>query len=215
MCNLYNMVSNTDAIRRLFAPIYDRPMNLPLFDEIYPRGEAPVITARAGVRSLRLMNWGMPLPQRDRAPKFITNVRNLESPLWREALKNPANRCLVPATSFCEWTDSRPKRKIWFSLEDAEIFAFAGLWRRWSGVIRDQRQDLDVFAFLVCAPNELVAPVHAKGMPVILKPEDYEAWLTAPPEDAARLQRPYPARAMRKTEPAAPAEPADGQIRLL
>lgn len=212
MCNLYNMVSNIDAIRRLFAPIYDRPMNLPLFDEIYPRGQAPVITANEGVRSLSLMNWGVPLPQRDKAPKFITNVRNLESPLWRGFLKDPANRCLVPATSFCEWTDSRPKRKIWFSLEETEIFAFAGLWRRWTGVIKDKRQDLNVFAFLVCEPNGLVEPVHAKGMPVILKPDDYDAWLTGTPDRAARLQRPFPAEEMCKAEPA---EPADDQIRLL
>src|SRR5262245_10327971 len=34
----------------------------------------------------------------------VTNVRNLKSPYWRGWLKAEW-RCLVPATSFCEWTD--------------------------------------------------------------------------------------------------------------
>jgi hypothetical protein len=27
-------------------------------------------------------------------------------------------RCLVPATSFCEWTDSRPKVTHWFAIDE-------------------------------------------------------------------------------------------------
>ncbi len=39
-------------------------------------------------------------------------------------------RCLVPATSFCEWTDSRPKVTHWFALDECRpLFAFAGIWR--------------------------------------------------------------------------------------
>src|SRR5207253_692764 len=41
-----------------------------------------------------------------------TNVRNSKSPYWRGWLKAEW-RCLVPATSFCEWTDSRPKVTQW------------------------------------------------------------------------------------------------------
>jgi putative SOS response-associated peptidase YedK len=40
----------------------------------------------------------------------------------------------VPATSFCEWTDSRPKVTHWFALNESRpLFAFAGLWRLWTG----------------------------------------------------------------------------------
>ena len=66
-----------------------------------------------------------------RARQPVTNVRNLDSPFWRPALARPERRCLVPATAFAEWTgETGAKRKVWFSLKDRPVFAFAGLWRR-------------------------------------------------------------------------------------
>ena len=51
----------------------------------------------------------------------------------------------------------------------------------------------DLFAFLTTEPNKEVAAIHPKAMPVILiKPEEIETWLTAPTEEALKLQRPLP-----------------------
>ena len=38
------------------------------------------------------------------------------------------NRCIVPATSFCEYADTKPRKTpTWFALaEDRPLFAFAG-----------------------------------------------------------------------------------------
>jgi putative SOS response-associated peptidase YedK len=38
----------------------------------------------------------------------------------------------------------------------------------------------------------VVGPIHQKAMPVILREDDWETWLTADARDAARLQRPWP-----------------------
>ncbi|WP_243455609.1 SOS response-associated peptidase family protein [Sphingosinicella sp. BN140058] len=47
----------------------------------------------------------------------VTNVRNLTSPFWRSSLKDPARRCLVPVTGFCEWEGEKgAKREHWVSL---------------------------------------------------------------------------------------------------
>jgi putative SOS response-associated peptidase YedK len=50
-----------------------------------------------------------------------------------------------------------------------------------------------LFSFLTTDANDLVRPIHAKAMPVILtEPREFEAWLTAPVGDALPLQRSFP-----------------------
>jgi putative SOS response-associated peptidase YedK len=49
----------------------------------------------------------------------------------------------------------------------------------------------DIYAFLTTEPNAEVGAIHPKAMPVILTtPEEVETWMTAPPEQALKLQRP-------------------------
>ena len=51
----------------------------------------------------------------------------------------------------------------------------------------------DLFAFLTTEPNDVVGAVHPKAMPVmILRPDEIERWLTAPTEEAMKMQRPLP-----------------------
>lgn len=188
MCNLYSMTTNAEAIRRLFAVTNGGFSNLAARPEIYPSQMAPVVRSAEGGRELVTMGWGFPPPTAGTRP--VTNVRNTSSPFWRSALSRPDRRCLVPATSFCEWEGEKgAKRKVWFEVDGGEPFAFAGLWRP-SGAG-------DRMAFLTCEPNELVAPIHPKAMPVILAPEDYETWLVCDFTTAVALQRPFLAARMR------------------
>ena len=108
MCNLYSITRNQEAIRRLFRVGRDLTGNLPALPGVFPDTMAPVVrVAPDGERELSLMRWGFPPPPNlGKVP--VTNVRNMASPYWRGWLKAQW-RCLVPATSFCEWTDSRPK----------------------------------------------------------------------------------------------------------
>lgn len=75
-----------------------------------------------------------------------------------------------------------------FRVADREVAAFAGL-RRPSAVG-------DAYAFLTCAPNPLVAPLHPKAMPVILAEEDYATWLDGDADAAAALAVPFPSQLM-------------------
>jgi putative SOS response-associated peptidase YedK len=98
----------------------------------------------------------------------VTNVRNVASPYWRGWLKSEF-RCLVPATSFCEYTDSQPKIPHWLAVgPDRPLFGFAGIWRSWTGGRKREMGEHLLFSFLTTEANEVVRPVHAKAMPVIL-----------------------------------------------
>lgn len=125
----------------------------------------------------------------------MTNIRNVASPHWRAWLK-PEYRCVVPATSFCEYEDMRPKKTpTWFALaEGRSLFAFASLWRPWRGTKANpvEGQHL-LFSFLICQANAEVASIHPKAMPVILTtPDEVDACLAEPVEDVSALQRPLP-----------------------
>jgi putative SOS response-associated peptidase YedK len=104
MCNLYSYRTPQAEARRLLHIMVDRSGNQPPLPAVFPDQMAPVVrTGRDGVREMLPMRWGLPSPQADGRP--VTNVRNVKSEWWRRWL-DPHWRCLVPATSFCEWTDT-------------------------------------------------------------------------------------------------------------
>jgi putative SOS response-associated peptidase YedK len=191
------MTAPVAELRRLFGPFRGDALNLPSFDNLYPGYKVPVLRREAGELVLEMMIWGFPGPA-SAGQRPITNVRNLQSSFWRSALANPARRCLVPATSFCEWTaiadpQTNRKRKVWFRHRSAELFAFAGIWR--------PGEENPFMAFLTCKPNNIVGAVHEKAMPVMLEPSSYRRWLENDHEEACSLAVPYPDEHMRLVSP--------------
>jgi len=193
MCNLYSMTATVDELRGIFGPFEGDTSNLPPFDEIYPGYSAPVLRRRQdGGLKLEMMKWGFPGPAAA-GSRAVTNVRNLASPFWRNALSSPERRCIVPATSFCEWTgEVGRKTKVWFGLHEEEppLFAFAGLWR--------PGEEGKYMAFLTCEANATVGAVHPKAMPVMLRPADIGRWLDSDRESACELAQPFADTAMRR-----------------
>lgn len=220
MCNLYSMTRNQDAIRAFANAMRDHAGNLPPLPGIFPDYSAPIVrNAPDGVRELALARWGMPSSQyalmeatKKRAAKLeakgtavdfkellrlepdtgTTNVRNVASKHWQRWL-GVANRCVVPFTSFSEFNKTEGG-DVWFALsEDRPLAFFAGIWTNWTSVrkVREGETTNDLFAFLTTEPNEVVAPIHPKAMPVILTTsEEIEIWMTAPANEALALQRP-------------------------
>lgn len=188
MCNLYSMTASREAVAEFTQSMRDRTGNQPPMPAIFPDQLAPVVrVAPDGVRETLNMRWGFPPPSGTRP---VTNVRNLNSAFWRNWLR-PEFRCLAPATSFCEYTDTRPKIAHWFALgSHRPLFAFAGIWRPWSGIRAKEDGEHLLFAFLTTEANDVVRPVHAKAMPVILTGDDLTMWLTAPEADALALAKP-------------------------
>jgi putative SOS response-associated peptidase YedK len=128
----------------------------------------------------------------------ITNIRNVNSPDWRGWLK-PANRCLVPFTSFCEYADTKPRKTpTWFALnDDRPLAVFAGIWTTRHGRRGTKANPVEgehqLFGFLTCDANSEVGAIHPKAMHVILTTDsEIEQWMTAPAEQALEVQRPLP-----------------------
>lgn len=82
---------------------------------IFPDQLAPVVrVARDDAWFMEATRWGFPPPP-NLGTRPVTDVRNVASPYWRGWLK-PEFRCLGPATSFCDYTDSQPRVPHWFAL---------------------------------------------------------------------------------------------------
>jgi putative SOS response-associated peptidase YedK len=132
-------------------------------------------------------------------PDDGTNNRNMKSKHWTRWL-GPEHRCVVPFNSFSEFNNAEGG-DIWFALDETRPLAcFAGIWTNWTSVrkVKEGETTNDLYAFLTTEPNTEVRAIHPKAMPVILTTaEEVEAWMTAPPEEALKLQRPRPDGALR------------------
>lgn len=227
MCNLYSLRAGPDELRRFLGVEHDRTGNLELKPGIYPDYAAPIVHVADGRQTMSLYRWGMPSSAKAlfdattvRADKLrakgkpvdfddllrkepdsgTTNVRNTTSKHWTRWL-GPANRCLVPFTSFSEFNKAEGG-DIWFALgEERPLACFAGIKvEGWRSVrkVREGEVEADLFAFLTTKANAEVGSVHDKAMSVILTTvEEQKAWLAAPWAEASALQRPLPDGALR------------------
>jgi len=75
-----------------------------------------------------------------------------------------------------------PHRRFAFE-ESRPLAFFAGIWTNWTSVrkVKEGEATNDLSGFRTTEPNNEVAAIHPKAMPVILtSPEEIETWMAAP-----------------------------------
>ena len=180
------------------APLVPR-FNIP------PSSDILVVRERKGVTEAEMIRWGL-VPSWAKDPSIgnrMANVRSdtaLEKSSFRAAMQK--RRCLIPADVFYEWQDvpGQKRRKPYaVALRDGEIFALGGIWEAWRA--KESGEWVITCAILTTEPNELLAPIHDR-MPVMIRPDDYRAWLdqSTTTGDVRDLVSPFSANEMRTWE---------------
>jgi putative SOS response-associated peptidase YedK len=183
---------------------------------VAPASDILVVTASDdGARQLRELRWGLvPRWAKDRSgANRMINLRAetvREKKGWKSTLAR--RRCIIPIDGFYEWQDQgkgQRKQPFYITSRDFSPLALAGLWATW----RDPESGEELFTctILTTSANDLMESVHHR-MPVILAPEDWDAWLDANNTDTdelAKLLVPAPEEMLTLW----PVDPAVGNVR--
>jgi len=155
---------------------------------VAPTTRAPIVVkAEDDLLELNGARWGL-IPQwwkKETPPSLTFNARSeeaAEKPTWRHSLRSM--RCLMTVRGWYEWNENeqvrsdsgrKVKQPYFISSPDSEVIAFAGLWAIWKG--EDGSQVLSC-ALLSKAASPAIVRIHDR-MPVVLKPEHFDAWLNS------------------------------------
>lgn len=163
---------------------------------VHPKEPGWVVRHHDGQMVLEQMTWGFPVVLRGKQgqplkPKAVNNARfDKLNAFWKHWASQPEHRCLIPASRYAEAVGTPGKMtETWLSLKDAPLFAWAGLWRP-----SDEWGDCYTGVMTGNAPE--FEHIHDRS-PVILLPNQWQTWLTAPLEVLYQFNQPFPAAAVK------------------
>jgi putative SOS response-associated peptidase YedK len=196
MCERFALYSSPDKIQKQFDT--DNKLDFEPHFNIAPAQSVPVIrTSETGKRVCVLARWGL-------IPSWMSDTDDLQKSvnakaetaaiktMFRHAYRN--SRILVPADAFYEWALRNSKQPYLIRLKSKKMMGLGGLLERWHG----HAGDIMTFTLLTTSANPLMTGIHER-MPVIIKPEDYSAWLDGSLTDVTKIHamtEPCPERLM-------------------
>lgn len=159
---------------------------------VAPTQQVAVVAQQPGTgrRKLGHIRWGL-VPAWSNGPGGppLVNAKAetvAHLPSFREAFRR--RRCVLPASGFYEWAkEGKAKVPHLFRPAGGGLLGFAGLWEQWG----EGPETVLSCAIVTTAASPTVRPLHER-MPVILRPDDYAAWMAddSPPARLLTLLRP-------------------------
>jgi len=184
-------------------------------DEIYPGYAAPVLVRGEGNTALcRVAQFGLIPRWCKDAQQALDISRKTYNARSETAAEKPSYRgpwhqrqwALAPMQSYFDpcWEEAAHNggRAVrWqMGMADGSGFAVAGLWEQWvqpqDGVINHSFTLLTVNADGHAIMGRMHRPGDEKRMPVIIRSQDYTAWLQASPRQAMDFMQTFDAQAM-------------------
>lgn len=196
MCGRYALYESPARLKEYFGTTNELDLK-PRFN-IAPTQTVQVVRLdETGNRVFTDARWGL-------IPSWVKDTQELQhpinakaetaaiKPMFRHAYRT--SRVLVPADAFYEWVPRNGKQPYLIRLRDGEPMGMGGLLERWQG----PEGDVTTFTVLTINANALMSRIHDR-MPVIIRPEDYSAWVDTNLTDVTKIQaiaQSYPERFM-------------------
>jgi putative SOS response-associated peptidase YedK len=194
MCNEYQKRYSHLLISESFSAIHvpitwaSAQRNAPWDEPVKPTNLATIVrpldpaNPRAGLQGIDLRWWLVPSFHKGATKDWKSMATNARietvdtAPTFRGAYK--ARRCLVPVSSFIEyseppgWKKGQPKQRNEIYWAEGEVRYFAGLWEKaWPS---DFPEGLESFTFVTAEPSSDVAHIHDRQPPVLTAEQGME-----------------------------------------
>jgi len=176
MCGRFTLTADGTVVQQALGLSQQPPLTARY--NIAPSQPIGVVTNN-NPQELDFFSWGL-VPFWAKDPSIGNRMINArsetahEKPSFKAAMKY--RRCLIPADGWYEWMENKGtkhKTPMFIHQPDFTVFAFAGLWERWSSP--DGSEILSATILTTDATDELKGLHHR--MPVVIPPDSYETWL--------------------------------------
>ncbi len=190
MCGRYSMSTKDLGEVLELLEVLQKPTEssqyLPRYN-VAPTQAAWIVRDQHGERDFCTARWGF----RTKKGRLLVNMKSETIYRFRhDTFKQ--TRCVVAADGFYEWTGPKGnKSPLFFQPADSGLLRMGGVWEEGEDGVRH-------FVVLTAEANELIAPTHSR-MPVLLAPDDVDAWLRGSVPEARALMLPAPNDALRVT----------------
>lgn len=190
MCGRFTQLSSPQRYAELFGISTDLSLNA-RFNVAPTTNILACRISLDGIKELAPLHWGLvPSWSKGLDKRYSMINARAETLAAKPAYRAPfrRHRCLIPVDGFYEWHEENGKQPYYIHQVDNTPLALAGLWDHWDDGEGDRIESCTI---ITSEANSFMQPIHER-MPVILKPNVFENWLSSDDTDYMQsLLSPY------------------------